>query len=54
MFNPNLNIGQIINNSDLHDIFGCGNMGGMRRSKKTNMLVIVSDYTKGLYHDKWI
>ena len=54
MFNPNLNIGQIINNSDLHDIFGCGNMGGMRRSKKTNTLVIVSDYTKGLYHDKWI
>ena len=29
-------------------------MGGMRRSKTTNTLVIVSDYTKGLYHDKWI
>ena len=27
-------------------------MGGMRRSKTTNTLVIVSDYTKGLYHDK--
>lgn len=29
-------------------------MGGMRRSRTTNTLVIVSDYTKGLYHDKWI
>lgn len=28
--------------------------GGMRRSKTTNTLVIVSDYTKGIYHDKWI
>ncbi len=29
-------------------------MGGMRRSKSTSTLVLVSDYTKGLYHDKWI
>lgn len=36
------------------DTFKCGNMGGMRRSKTTNTLVIVSDYTKGIYHDKWI
>lgn len=35
-------------------IFKCGNMSGMRRSKTTNTLVIVSDYTKGIYHDKWI
>ena len=26
----------------------------MRRSKTTNTLVIVSDYTKGIYPDKWI
>lgn len=54
MFNPGLEIGQILKNSDIVDIFKCGNMGGMRRSKSTNTLVIVSDYTKGLYHDKWI
>ena len=54
MFNPNLQIGQDISNSDLVSIFKCGNMGGMRRSHTTNTLVIVSDYTKGLYHDKWI
>ncbi|WP_300411216.1 hypothetical protein [Lagierella sp.] len=54
MFNPGLKIGQIIKNSDIIEIFKCGNMGGMRRSKKTNTLVLVSDYTKGLYFDKWI
>jgi hypothetical protein len=53
-FNPGLRIGQTINNAELVEIFQCGNMGGMRRSRATNTLVIVSDYTKGLYQDKWI
>ncbi len=53
-FNPGLEIGQILKNEDMVNIFQCGNMGGMRRSLATNTLVIVSDYTKGLYHDKWI
>lgn len=26
----------------------------MRKSNKTNTLVIVTDYTRGIYHDKWI
>ena len=52
MFNSGLKIGQIIKNADIVGIFKCGNMGGMRRSRTTNTLVIVSDYTKGLYHDK--
>ena len=54
MLNPGLKIGQIVKNADIVEIFKCGNMGGMRRSRTTNTLVIVSDYTKGLYHDKWI
>lgn len=53
-FNPGLSIGEILKNADIVDIFKCGNMGGMRRSNKTNTLVIVSDYTKGTYQDKWI
>lgn len=53
-FNPGLNIGQILKNLDIIEKFKCGNMGSMRRSKTTNTLVIVSDYTKGLYNDKWI
>ena len=54
MFEPSLEIGQILKNTDIMEIFKCGNMGGMRRSKATNSLVMISDYTKGIYHDKWI
>ncbi len=46
-------IGQIVTHSDIIAEFKCGNMGGMRRSKATNSLVIISDHTKGLYEDKW-
>lgn len=46
MFNPGLEIGQILKNADIVEKFKCGNMGGMIRSKTTNTLVIVSDYTK--------
>lgn len=52
-FNPGLPLGQVITNNELRQIFSCGLMGGMRRSKATNTLVIVSDHTKGLYEDKW-
>ena len=53
MFNPGLKIGQILKNADIVDTFKCGNMGGMRRSKKTNTLMLISDHTKGLYDDMW-
>ena len=46
-------LGQIVTNSDIIAEFQCGNMGGMRRSKATNSLIIISDHTKGLYEDKW-
>lgn len=45
--------GQVLTNSDIAKIFGCSTQGGMRRSKKTNTLVIISDQTK-LYKDKWV
>lgn len=54
MFNPNLEIGQIINNNTLMSIFKCSQQGGMRKSNTTNTLVVVTDYTRGIYHDKWI
>lgn len=47
-------IGKKVKNSDIIDEFKCANMGGMRRSKATNSLVIISDHTKELYEDKWI
>ena len=38
MFNPGLEIGQILNNSEIVETFKCRNMGGMRRSKTTNIV----------------
>lgn len=52
-FDPGLKIGQEIKNEELVKIFKCGNMGGMRRSRATGTLVIISDDTKGLYNDVW-
>lgn len=52
-FNPGLKQGEIITNDELRQLFGCGNMGGMRRSLSTNTLVIISDHTKELYEDRW-
>lgn len=46
-FSPGLNIGQILKNADIVETFKCWNMGGMRRSKTTDTLVIVSDLYKG-------
>ena len=54
MFNPNLKIGQVISNATLMATFKCSQQGGMRKSNTTNTLVLVSDYTRGIYHDKWI
>ncbi len=51
---PSFKVGDIVSNNDLTKEFQVGNMGGMRRSKKTNTLVLISDNTKGLYHDEWV
>ncbi len=52
-FNPGIDIGDELTNEEMQSVFKCGNMGGMRRSKKTGTLVIISDYTKKLYQDIW-
>ncbi|MGG5763419.1 MULTISPECIES: HNH endonuclease [Bacillus cereus group] len=46
-------IGQEYDNKEISRVYKCGNMGGMRRSKKTNTLVLFSDHTKGIYDDRW-
>lgn len=45
--------GEIINNESLVEIFQCSTQGGMRRSKATNTLVLVSNHVKSLYLDRW-
>ena len=46
-------IGKTVTNAQIVEAFKVGNMGGMRRSKATNTLVIICDHTKGFYDDKW-
>ena len=46
-------IGKIYNNYEIANTFDCSNMGGMRRSKKNNTLVLIAKHNKPLYDDKW-
>lgn len=52
-FMPSFQIGATVTNQQISAEFRYGNMGGMRRSKRTQTLVIISDHTKSLYDDKW-
>jgi len=54
VFNPGLEKNQIIDNKRLCSIFKCSPQGGMRRSHRTNALVIISNHTKAIYPDRWI
>ena len=49
----NLQIGTKLNNHELCEIFLCSPQGGMRRSLKTNALVLVSNHIKSIYDDRW-
>ena len=49
-----LKIGDVLTNDELASHFKCGTQGGMRRSHKTNSLVLVSNHLKSLYDDRWI
>ena len=53
-FDPGIKIGDKLSNEEMYTLFKCANTGGMRPSKKTGTLVIVSDDTKGQYGDKWV
>lgn len=45
--------GDIIGNQKLAEIFLCSTQGGMRRSLKTNTLVIISNRIDSIYLDRW-
>lgn len=49
-----LRIGQVINNSELTNLFQVRNTSGIRYNKTTNTVALVADFTKGLYPDHWI
>ena len=52
-FKTSLKIGQVLTNDELMKEFSVANSGGMRKSNKNNVLVIISDHTKDLYDDKY-
>lgn len=45
--------GDVLDNDTLTQLFKCGNSGGMRRSKETNSLLLISDHRMSLYDDRW-
>jgi 5-methylcytosine-specific restriction protein A len=56
-FVPQIPIGSTVDNNKLVEVFKCNFQGGMRRSHKTNTLVIISKHTgtkKKYYDDKFI
>jgi 5-methylcytosine-specific restriction protein A len=52
-FDTGLNPGDIVDNDQLCLIFQCSGQGGMRRSHKTNTLILVSNHVKSIYEDRW-
>ena len=52
-FDPGLIAGDVVDNDQLQNIFQCSSQGGMRRSLKTNTLVLISNHVKSIYDDKW-
>lgn len=46
--------GTVISNDELCKIFLCSPQGGMRRSTRTNTLVLISNHVESIYEDKWI
>ncbi len=52
-FEPGLNRGDSLTSNELRQVFRCGIQGGMRRSRSTNSLVLISDPTRGVYEDRW-
>lgn len=48
-----LQIGDAYTNQEIVDTFKCGNMGGMRKSKQTNTLVIFVKHGQCYHADEW-
>ena len=47
-----LRVGSFMTNEELYRTFKCGNIGGMRKSKAFNCLIITSNEEQDLYLDE--
>ena len=45
--------GTILNNKEITEVFHCQFEGGIRKSKKLHLLVLVNDPKYGLYDNRW-
>ena len=45
--------GTVVNNKQITEIFHCQYEGGIRKSKKLNLLVLINDPKYGLYDNRW-
>jgi hypothetical protein len=52
-FDPGLHPGQVVTKHELKGTFKCSGQGGMRRSQRTNSLVLTSKQPCGTYFDWW-
>ena len=52
-FDPGLQHGQVVTNDELQRVFKCSGQGGMRRSHRTNSLVLITKGSGGTYFDRW-
>ena len=48
-----LHVGENYTNQEIVETFKCGNMGGMRRSKQTNTLVLIAKYDQCYRNHEW-
>ena len=46
-------VGNKYSNNEIATVFECSYMGGMRRSHKTNSLVLIAKHSNPLYDDQW-
>ena len=53
MQTENLQPGTHYSNDDICETFLCAPQGGMRRSKRTNTLVLIANHIKSIYEDRW-
>lgn len=53
-FIPSIHVRDVLTNLQLAAVFGCSTQGGMRRSHKTNTLVLISNHVDSIYDDRWI
>ncbi|MDN4523191.1 HNH endonuclease [Fictibacillus fluitans] len=54
VFSHKLETSDVITHRELIDRFSVSASGGMRRSTKNDLLVLISDHTNPLYDDRWV